>query len=816
MSQAAEGATIKDGGGGWVGKSVPRFEDGRLLTGRGKYIDDLPFPNAAHCAIVRSPHAHARIRRIDYSEALKLPGVLAVLTGEDIREHTNPFSVVSNVEAPYYSLAVDKARYAGEPVAVIVADDRYIAEDAMELIDVDYEPLDVVLDPEEAAKDGAILLHEAAGTNVAVHRDLKYGDPDAAFAEADHVIGLRLMFPKYSSTPMETFGVVAEYEPTSGQMTIWSNLHGPFIMHPIVSMALNVPEHKLRFICPADVGGGFGIKTSIFPYLVLMAAVARKTGRQVKWIEDRSEHLLSSSSGTDRVAYMELAVSNDGIFQAMRARIYDNVGGYIRSPEPGCVFRSLANFLGPYAMKHLHLDAHVVMTNKSPTGPNRGYGCQHLYFNIERVVDEVASRLDIDPAELRRKNLLAADVFPYETPTGGVYDSGDYPGGLAEALRLADYEGLLEERKRAQAEGRLFGVGIALCVDPSVSNMGYVNVGYERETRKRASFAPKSGAAETASVRFDPLGKVIVTINSVPQGQGHETIVAQIVADELGLTPDDIHVVAEFDTDTRVWNISSGSYSSRFASVGTSAVAMAGREVRKKLLELAANQLEAAVDDLEIADGKVFVRGYPDRSLSVRRVAGSAHWDTEAMPEGMQPGLHSTYTYNMPNVKAVDDQDRINSSNTYGFVADVVAVEIDRDTGKIDIKKYVTVHDAGRILNPMIAEGQLYGAAMHGIAGAIYEELAYDESGQLVTGSFMDYLCPTAMEGPELIIGHVNVPSPLTTLGSKGMGESITESAPAAIANAVNNALEPLGKKITRLPLPPSYVWHLIHDKEEG
>jgi len=797
----------------WIGRSVKRVEDARLLTGRGTYIDDHPpVANPYHAAIVRSPHAHARILGYDVVEARRSEGVAGVITGEDVAASTKPFSVGVTAPVHYFCTATDKARFVGEPVAVVVARDRYLAEDAAEKVVVRYEPLPAVVDPERALEPGAPILHEAVGSNVAGNRRLVYGDPDRAFAEADVVVRERFRFPKYGSTPIETYGVIARWDPLDGILTIWSNFMGPFIMHPLVCRVLGLAENKLRFIVPPDIGGSFGIKSSIYPYLALIGLTAMKTGVPVKWIEDRREHLLASSSGTDRIAYRELAARKDGTVLGMRFRWLDNVGGYIRSPEPGCSFRPTGNFVGPYRFQNLEVDASVVMTNKSLTGPNRGYACGHLYFETEGMIDRLAETLGLDPAEVRRRNLLQPVDLPYRTPTGGLYDSGDYPKTFQVALERAKYDELRREQAKARAAGRYFGIGLALAVDPSVSNMGYVATALDPQFRAKPEYLPKSGAMESATIKVDPLGRVTVILSSTPQGQGHQTIVSQIVADELGLRPQDITVVDEMDTFTRVWSISSGTYSSRFASVGTSAVALAARKLTRKLVEYAAHLMDVPAGELEFRDGAVRRTTGKGASYSVKDLAGRAHWHATSMPEGMEPGLQATAVFGFSVAQPVDAEDRVNSSNTYGFIAEVMAVEVDPGTAAIRILRYVTVHDAGTIINPMIVEGQIYGGALHGLGGALYEELAYDDDGQLLAGTFMDYLVPTATEAPVIDIAHVVSPSPLTTLGSKGLGESSSMTVPAVIANAVSDALSPLGIRINELPMTPTRLHALIRD----
>src|SRR5947207_7551855 len=801
----------------WIGKPIKRVEDARLLTGRGAFIDDHPpVANARHAAIVRSPHAHARILGYDVAATLAMPGVVGVITGEDVAKACKPFGVGVTAPIHYYPSATDRARFVGEPVAVVVARDRYIAEDAADHLVVRYDPLPAVVDPEKALEPDAPILHEAVGTNLAGHRRLVYGDPDRAFAEAEVIVRERFRFPKYASTPIETYGVIARWDGLDGVLTVWSNFMGPFIMHPLTARVLGLAENRLRFIVPPDIGGSFGIKSLIYPYMALIALASKLTGVAVKWIEDRHEHLLASSTGTDRIAYREVAAKKDGTILGMRFRWLDNVGGYIRSPEPGCSFRPTGNFVGPYRFQHLEVDASTVMTNKSLTGPNRGYACGHLYFESEGMLDRLADELGMDPAEVRRRNLIPPQAMPYRTPSGGLYDSGDYPKAFEKALELAKYDELRREQARARAAGRYVGIGLALAVDPSVSNMGYVATALDPQFRAKPEYLPKSGAVDSATVKVDPLGRVIAILGTTPQGQGHQTVVSQIVADELGLHPEDVTVVDEMDTFTRVWSISSGTYSSRFGSVGTSAVALAARKLKAKLVEYAAHLMDVPAAQLEWSDGAVRRRAGKGPAYSVKDLAGRAHWNTASLPDGVEPGLQATAVFGFGVSKAVDAEDRVNSSNTYGFIAEVMAVEVDPQTAAITILRYVTVHDAGTIINPMIAEGQIYGGALHGLGGALYEELQYDEDGQCLTGSFMDYLVPTASDAPTIEIAHVVSPSPLTPLGSYGLCDPSSMTVPAVIANAVSDALRPLGIWINELPMTPSKLWKMIDRAGRG
>lgn len=800
----------------WVGRRVLRAEDVGLLTGRGTFADDLSFPHLSHAAILRSPHAHARLASIDAAPARAHPGVHGVLTGPEIARLTRPFPAGMPTKLDYFSAAADKVRYVGEPVAVVVAESRYVAEDACELIEVGYEPLPAVVDAEVAMGVDAPLLHEKVGTNLVNHRRLRYGDVDSAFAEADVIVRRKFRFHRYSSTPIETCVAIATHQPATGVFTIWSNFHGPYALHSFVAKGLGVPENKLRLIAPPDIGGSFGIKIGITPYLVLIAVAARATGRTVKWVEDRREHLMALSSGAERTAYYELAARGDGTILAVRSRYIDNNGAYIRAPEPASLYRTTGNTTGPYRIRAVEIDANAVLTNKSPTGPNRGYGCQQLYYCLERMVDVLARELDLEPAEVRRRNLIHSGEFPYRTVTGGVYDSGDYAAGLREALRLADYEELRRRQSQARREGRLVGIGIGVGVEPGVSNMGYLNLAYPPVEREREGFHTKSGAGEGATLKVDPMGRITAVLGSAPSGQGHDLLVAQVVADELGVTPDDITVVGEMDTFTRPWTISSGNYSSRFASAGLSAFAEAARRLRQKILSIAAHRLEVEPRDLVMEGGRVVHRREPARALEMRQIAGIAHWNPSALPKGMEAGLQVSHIFNYTPARPIDSGDHVNSSNTYGFIAEVVAVELDRETGEVEIVKFVSVHDAGVIINPQRVDGQVCGGVLHGLGGALYEELVYDEAGQFLSGSFLDYPCPTAVEAPPIVIGHVCTPSTLSVLGTKGCGEGSAMTAPAAIANAVNDALQPLGVSIDQLPLTPPTVWAAIRSADRA
>ncbi len=774
-------------------------------------MDDIRLPNMKHAAILRSPYPHAWIRGMETSEAL-IPGVRGILTGEDVAKMSKPFSVGVQVPPKYYSAAVDKVRFVGEPVAVVIADNRYIAEDALDLIEVDYEPLPVVMDIEEAIKPEAPILHDNIGSNIYSQRSFKYGDMEKAYKEADLVIKGKFDFPKYGSTPIETYAVIASYDPLTEDFVVYSNYQGPLVNHLLVAIALGIPENKMRWIVTKDIGGGFGTKTGMYPYIALITLAAKKTGMCVKWIEDRREHLLASATGTDRVTYLEASVKRDGTILGLKDKVLDNTGGYIRAPEPGCAYRSTGNHTGAYQIRHLDREVLIVGTNKCLTAPNRGYGCQELYFSLERMVDMIAAELGMDPAQVRFKNFIQPDQFPYTTATGGVYDAGDYPKAFQMALDKIEYKKMREEQHKAREEGRLIGIGFASIVDPSVTNMGYVTLAKTVEERQKEH--PKSGSGESFIVEMGPLGKVHVIASTNPQGQGHDTVISQIVADELEIHPDDVTVSNVVDTHDRVVTISTGSYSSRFASVGTTALVIATRKVKEKILKIAAHLLEARAEDLEMKEGKIHVKGFPDKSIQVKHVAGTAHWNQSALPEGMDVGLYASTLYSMPTSKPPDELDRVDSSNTYGFITEAIVVEVDPETGEVKILKWASVHDAGTILNPTIVEGQIMGSCAHALGGSLYEEFAYDEYGQCLTASFQDYLVPTAMEVPKIDIEHLETPSPFTALGSKGAGEGSCMSGPAALGNAIADALAPLGVTINELPLGPNKIWKLIQESK--
>ncbi len=782
-----------------VGRPVPRVEDARLLRGRGRFVADLsPVGGIHHAAVVRSPHAHARITGVDASAALALDGVLAVVTPEDARRHLRPFSVGVGDAPPYWPLALDTARYAGEPVAVVVARDRYLAEDAADLVAVDYEPLDPVLDIEAA--------------RVATDRHFRYGDPKSAFAAAAATVEASFHFPRYSSTPIECYAVIADWDGAAGEATVWSNFHGPFVMQPLIAAALGLAENRLRLVVPADIGGSFGIKSGVYAYIPLIALASRLAGVPVRWTADRWEDLVASQSGTGRLTRATAAVDGAGRITALRLRILDDVGAHLRPPEPATLYRCFGNLVGAYGIEHLEVQARAVCTNRSPTGLNRGFGGQQLYFTLERLVEMVGTRCGLDAVEVRRRNLIPAHRMPYRTPTGGVYDSGDLPRLLDTLLAEGDHAGMLAERDRLRAAGRLAGVGLALIVDPSGTNLGYIDLA--RTPEERGGGLGKSGCTESATLTMDPMGGLRLRIATAPEGQGHETVAAQIVADELGVPMSAVRVDASVDTAAQVWNVSSGSYSSRFAPIVASAILRACASLRERILAIAAEMLEVDPADLELAGGAVRARG-SDRAVPLRRVAGLAHWDPGALPRTVEPLLSVTASFSSELARSPAGDDTVDSSICYGGVGGLCIVDIDPDTCEVRVLRYASVHDSGRILNPLLADGQVAGALAHGLGGALYEEIVHDPDGTPLTTSFMDYLCPTVREMPELRIHHLDGDTDFVPSRAKGIGEGTCMAAPAAIANAVTDALREHGVEVTALPLHGGRIWELLHPQEK-
>lgn len=793
----------------YVGQPLERLEDAPLLSGRGAYADDVGAkPGTLQAAVLRSPHAHARLTGLDVSAAMALPGVRTVLTGEDVQRWAQPFVVGVKQPMQHWALAVDRVRYVGEPVAVVVADDRYIAEDALDLIKANYEPLPAVVGITQALDAQAVLLHDAVGSNVVSDRNFSYGQPDAVQAGTRR-IATTVHYPRNSCSPMECAVVLAEYLGEDEGYEALSNFMGPFSLHAVMALALKVPGNKLRHKVPRDSGGSFGVKQAVFPYVVLMCLAARKAGAPVKWVEDRLEHLSAATSATARMATIAADVRPDGRIVALHWDQVDEVGAYVRAPEPATFYRMHGCLSGAYDIEHLSVRNRVVVSNKTPTGLVRGFGGPQVYYALERLMDCIATALGIDPLALRQLNFVPADRFPYHAAAGAVLDSGDYLGMSQAVMTQARALGLYERQQAARAAGRLYGIGMAAIVEPSVSNMGYIST--VLTPAQRAKAGPKNGAIASATVSVDLLGGVNVTIASAPAGQGHMTVCAQVVADALGLQPRQIMVNVEFDTAKDAWSVAAGNYSSRFAGAVAGVVHLAACRIRDKLALIAADHFNCAVEQVVFSCGEIYNRDDPAQRQPFTRLAANPHWAPALLPEGVSPGLRETAFWTPEVLSAPDEADRVNTSAAYGFVFDLCGLEVDPDTGAVRVDRYITGHDAGRLLNPALADGQIQGAFAQGVGAALLEEFRYGGDGSFQSGTLADYLMPTACELVDPVIVHMQTPSPFTPLGAKGLGEGNNMSTPVCIANAFADALRPrMNLEDVRLPLTPGRVLALL------
>lgn len=794
----------------WTGRSIERHEDAALLTGTARFMDDLGVPpGTLHAAFVRSPHPHAQIAVIDKQEALQCAGVYAVITGAEIADLTRPFVVGVKAAMEHRPIAVDRVRYQGEPVAVVLGDTPYTAEDGAALVNVSYQALPAVVDPRAAMSNDAQLLHTDVDSNIVADRHFSYGDPAAAFAAATHVISIDIAYPRNSVTPIECYGLIAEYSANPDSYDVVSNFQGPFALQPVMALALQVPANRLRLKSPPASGGSFGTKQGVFPYIVACCAAARIAGRPVKWIEDRHEHLMAATSATNRVTTLRAAVEANGRITALDWDQIDDCGAYLRAPEPATIYRMHGNMTGAYDIRHLAIRNRNVLTNKTPSGLVRGFGGPQVYFALERLVHKIALQLDRDALDIVRANLIAADAFPYRTASGGLYDSGDYQSALKLAQANGRIEALKERQREIRAAGGLYGIGYAAVVEPSISNMGYITTVLTAAERERAG--PKGGAIATATVSIDALGSVTAHISSVPQGQGHETVIAQVVADRLGLSPDQVQVNTELDTGRDAWSVASGNYSSRFSGAVAGAADMAAERLRGRVAAIAAVQFACSADEIEFANGSIGMSGSDAPSIPFRRLAATSHWAQSTLPQGMEPVVRETVFWSPEVLAPPNAVDEINSSATHGFVFDMCGVEIDRDTGRVRIDQYTTVHDAGTILHPAMADGQVRGGFANALGATLYEHFSYGANGSFQSGTFADYTVPTATEVPDIDILHLQTPSPITPLGAKGIGEGNCMSTPVCIANAVADAL---GREDIALPLTPSRVHALMYADE--
>ena len=790
-----------------IGRSIPRVEDAALLSGEAEFADDAPLPpDAGHACFVRSPWPHAEVAAVDAGEALEMDGVYAVLTGADAARWSDPLLVGVRAPIEHRCLATDRVRYVGEPVAVVAARDRYAAEDAAEAVRVDYAPLPAVVDPEEALRPPAPVLHEALGANLVHERSFRYGDPEAAFRAAPHRIGVEVRYPRNVCAPIEGIVVTAAWLPGEGVYEVHSNFQGPYSLHPVMARALRVPGSRLRLRAARNSGGSFGFKQSAFVDVVALALAARAAGRAVRWTQDRAENLSASTAATNRVIRLEAAVEADGRVRALRYDQVEDCGAYLRAPEPATLYRMHGLMTGAYDVPHLAVRNRVALTNKTPTGLNRGFGGPQAFFALESLMRRVAETLGLEPLDVIRRNLVPGAAIPYRAAAGARYDSGDFPALVERTAAEGGLDALLARRRAARREGRLYGVGFAAIVETGISNMGYITTLLSPAVRERAG--PKDGAVATATVSLDPGGAVTVTAASAPQGQGHRTVLAQVAAAALGIAPEEVVVNLEHDTQTQAWSIASGNYSSRFAGAVAGAAHRAALRIRDRLAAAAARTLNVRPEGLVFAGGRVHPPDNPENAIPLARLAGIFHWSPSSLPEGMEPGLRVTEMWSPPALAPPDPEDRINGAGAYAFVFDYCAVEVDPATARVRIDRYVTGHDSGRRLHPAMVDGQIRGAFAQGVGAALYEELRYDADGAFLSGSLADYPIPTACEVPAPVIVHHDTPSTVTPLGAKGVGEGVSMSAPVCIANAVADALgagEPL-----QLPMLPHRLAPLV------
>jgi carbon-monoxide dehydrogenase large subunit len=780
------------------GAPVARREDQRFLTGHGTYIDDIELPDMLHAAILRSPHAHARIHSIDTSRASVLDGVAAVLTYDDLGAAAGTLPLLIPHPAlthPHtqYALAKGVVRYAGEAVAMVVAADRYIAEDALDLIDVDYEPLPVISpgNLEAAVAPAAPLIHDDAPGNIAAHLVQQVGDVDAAFARATHIFQRRVQLDRSASQPIETRGVVARFDAFEQALTVWDSTQGPISIRNGLAVLFGLPADKVRVTAP-DVGGGFGGKIMLFyPDEVLVPLAAMRLGRPVKWIEDRREHMTAANHERGQLHDITVAMDADGRILGLRDVFLHDTGAY-------CPYGIIVPLItscqlpGPYKLPAYYSDATVVYTNRTPVSPYRGAGRPHGVFAMERILDYAADQLGIDRAEIRRRNFIQPDEFPYDVgltfqdglPTR--YDSGNYPAGLEQALQMVGYDQFREEQRQARTQGHYLGLGIGCYVEGT-----------------------GIGPYEGAHISIDNQGEIHVATGVSTQGQGHQTSFAQIVAEELSVDVEKVHITT---SDTQRFQWGTGTYASRALVVAGNAIGLAAKAVKEKALKVASYVLEVGPGDLELVEGRVRVKGTPSRGLSLAalsiasnpiRYAYGAHApdlpatlparEGPPLPPGEEPGLEATKYFSPPYA-------------TFASGVHAAIIEIDIYTGIVKVRKYVVQHDCGKLVNPTIVEGQICGGVAQGIGGSFYEHMDYDENGQLLNGSYMDFLMPYATEVPHLEIDHIETPSPINPLGVKGAGEAGCIPVPALMAAAIEDALAPFGARVDHMPLTPDEI----------
>ena len=775
----------------YIGTRTPRKEDPKLITGRGTFTDDVALPGTVYVSLVRSPHAHALIRRIDAASARTVPGVVAVITGKDA-EATGVLPVFITVPgmngSKHMPLATDKARYVGDAIAAVVADSRQAAKRAADMVTVDYEPLPVVVDATKALEPGAPILHEELGTNLVFTYPVKGGDIDKAFGDAEATVKLHIVNQRLIPNALEPRSVVAKFE--AGELTVWTTTQIPHFVQLILAVNLGLSQNKVRVIAP-EVGGGFGSKLQVYAEELLVAHLARTLGRPVKWTEDRREGYLATIHGRDLVEDVEVAAKRDGTILGVRIRTVANVGAYLQAFAPG-IPTILHAFIIPGAYRIPAFDCEVrgAYTNTTPVDAYRGAGRPEATFAIERAIDSLADEIGVDPAEVRRRNFIPPDAFPFATISGITYDSGNYEPALDRALEMADYQGFEKRRAEAKARGKYRGIGLS----------SYVEICGLAPSKANSALGVGWGGYESARIRVHPTGAVQVFTGTSPHGQGHETSWAQIAADAIGVTPGDIEVRHGDTFESPGMGV--GTFGSRSLAVGGIAVHNAAQKIREKVIQIGAHLLEAAPEDVVVQGGKVFVKGVPEKAKAFGEISMAAYLASN-LPEGMEPGLEATTYYDPPNF-------------TFPFGTHVAEVEVDPDTGSIEIVRYSACDDCGRQINPMIVEGQLHGGITQGIGQALYESAVYDTNGQLLSGSMMEYHVPAAADVPAFSLDHTVTLTKTNPLGVKGIGEAGTIASTPAMVNAVIDALSPLGIRHIDMPLTAEKVWRAIRKAGEA
>jgi aerobic carbon-monoxide dehydrogenase large subunit len=780
----------------YVGQAMKRVEDPRLITGSAKYLEDIQLPGMTHAAVLRSPHAHAKIKAINTDKAKALAGVVGVFTGKDF-SHLNPLPIAwqaggvkNNANSPKI-LETDKVTHLGAGIAVVVAENRYVAEDALGLIEVDYEVLPTVTNAKKATEAGAPQIHENAPNNI--NMEWECGDAaatDKALSSADVIVKEHIVNQRLIPTPMEVRGAIGQYNTGTDEYTVWLTSQAPHVMRLLMTaFVFGIPETKMRCISP-QIGGGFGAKIFLYHEYPLVAALSKMVNRPVKWVESRSENYVATTHGRDHITDLEVAAKQDGTITGLKVTTYANLGGVLSTIAPGIPTTLYGRMLsGAYKIPNIYCKVYGVYTNTGMVDAYRGAGRPEASYVVERAVDLVADKLGLDPAEVRRKNFIQPQDFPY-APANNIlnglkYDSGEYEKALDKALEIVGYQQFRKDQEAARKQGKYLGVGLASYIEIcGVAPSKWIGLGGE---------GWGAGLWESANVRVHLTGKVVATTGSQSHGQGHETTFAQIVADELGIPVEDVMIQ---HSDTLGTPFGYGTYGSRSAPVGAIALHTSLQRIKEKARKLGAHLLEASVDDVVFEDGKVFVKGVPANAKTIQEIAGAAALAYN-LPQGMEPFLDDTAYYDPPNC-------------TYPFGTHAAIVEVDANTGHVEVKRYVAVDDCGPMINPMIAEGQVHGGITQGLAQALYEGAEYDDNGQLLTASLMDYALPKAHQVPHYEIDHTVTPSPVNPMGIKGIGEAGTISSASAVVNAVVDALRPFGIKNIQMPLRPRAIVEAI------